>query len=95
MGWFDEQIKQRIRNDRDAFSGAFAEMSGVIMGKSILNADFFDDTRLAKDAVDEILKYYHVPMQELPVNVKEINDVLEFLFRPSGIMRLNVILDGT
>ena len=95
MGWFYEQIKQRIRNDRDAFSGAFAEMSGVIMGKSILNADFFDDTRLAKDAVDEILKYYHVPMQELPVNVREINDVLEFLLRPSGIMRRNVILDGT
>ena len=94
MGWFDEQIKQRMRNDDNAFSGAFAEMSGVIMGKGALDGDFYDDTKLAKDAIEEILKYYHIPMQELPVNVKEINDVLEFLLRPSGIMRRTVVLDG-
>lgn len=94
MGWFDEQIKQRMRNDDNAFSGAFADMSSVIMGKGILEGDFYDNTKMAKDAVEEILKYYHIAMQELPVNVKELNDVLEFLLRPSGIMRRTVVLEG-
>lgn len=94
MGWFDEQIKQRMRNDDNAFTGAFADMSSVIMGKGVLGGDFYDDTKQAKDAIEEILKFYKIPMQELPVNVKEINDVLEFLLRPSGIMRRTVTLDG-
>jgi hypothetical protein len=95
VGWFDEQIKQRIKNDNDAFSSAFADMSGVIMGKKVLNGDFYDDTKRAKDAVGEILKFYHVPMQELPINVKDIDDVLEYLLRPSGIMRRTVTLSDT
>ena len=33
MGWFDEQIRQRIRHDNDVFSNAFADMSGVVMGR--------------------------------------------------------------
>ncbi len=92
MGWFDEQIKQRVKNDNDSLSSAFADMSGVVTGKKVLNGDFYDDTKRAKDAVGEILKFYHVPMQELPVNVKDIDDVLEYLLRPSGIMRRSVTL---
>ncbi|MDO4748206.1 MAG: NHLP bacteriocin export ABC transporter permease/ATPase subunit [Eubacteriales bacterium] len=92
MGWFDEQIKQRVQNDDNAFCSAFADMSSVVMGKKILDGDFYDDTKRAKDAVAEILKFYHVPMQELPVNVNDINDVLEYLLRPSGIMRRSVTL---
>ena len=33
MGWFDEQIKDRKRNDDDAFAEAFANMASAITGK--------------------------------------------------------------
>lgn len=92
MGWFDEQIKQRIENDNSSFSRAFSDMSSVVMGKNLFDGDGSDDTRMTKDAVEEILKYYHIPSQELPLNVKEIDDVLEFYFQPSGIMRRTVSL---
>ena len=92
MGWFDEQIKQRTKNDNDAFSSAFADMAGAVLGKKALDGDFCDETKRAKDAVGDILKYYHVPVQELPVNIKDINDVLEYLLRPSGIMRRSITL---
>ncbi len=94
MGWFDEQIKQRMQSDNDLFSSAFAEMSGIVMSKKLSGADFYDDTKQAKNAIEEILKYYHVPIQDLPVSVKDINDVLEYLLRPSGIMRRTVTLEN-
>ena len=36
MGWFDEQIRQRIQNDNDSFAEAFADMASVIMGKGAI-----------------------------------------------------------
>ena len=57
MGWFDEQIKQRMKNDNDAFSAAFAHMSGAVTGEKMLDGDFCDNTQRAKDAIGDILKY--------------------------------------
>ena len=94
MSWFDEQIKQRIRNDNNAFEDAFSQLSGVILGKK-LGAEYDDDTRQAKDALEDILKYYRVPMQEVPDSMSDIHDILEFLLRPSGIMRRTVELEGS
>ena len=45
MGWFDEQIKQRMLDDENAFSGAFAEMSAVITGRNPFDAAMADDAR--------------------------------------------------
>jgi hypothetical protein len=95
MGLYDEQIKQRIKNDEDNFEHSFANMSSVIMGPSVLSDLDFDDQNIAKDAIDEILRYYHVKSQELPYGLVDMNDQLEFLLHPSGIMRRNVTLDGS
>lgn len=93
MGWFDEQIKQRIRADDDAFSEAFASMAGVVMGRGI-EAAMLSDSQKTKGAVDEILKHYRVKPTELPDDVTDINEQLEYLLRPSGIMRRVVTLEG-
>lgn len=94
MGWFDEQIRQRIKNDNDSFSEAFADMSSVIMGESAMSAAMLNSSKQAKNAIDDILNFYHVAPQEIPDNVTDINDQLEFLLRPSGIMRRDIILSG-
>ena len=90
MGWFDEQIKQRMQNDDDAFQGAFAQMAGVVMGQKVALGD---GGQAAKDAIHEILKYYGVKPQELPDSLRDLNEQLEYLMRPSGIMRRTVILE--
>lgn len=94
MGWFDEQIKQRMINDENAFAGAFADMAGVVMGKNPFDEAFSDDTKRTADAVQQILDYYRVPSQELPPKLTGLNEILEFLLRPSGIMRRTVELTG-
>ena len=92
MGWFDEQIKDRKRNDDDAFAEAFANMASAITGKKI-EASLNNDRTVTKDAIDEILKYYHVKSREVPDGISDMNEQLEHLMRPYGIMRRTVKLE--
>lgn len=92
MGWFDEQIKDRKRNDDDAFAEAFANMASAITGKRI-EASLNNDRAVTKDAIDEILKYYHVKSREVPDGISDMNEQLEYLMRPYGIMRRTVKLE--
>ena len=92
MGWFDEQIRARKDADQTVFEDSFLEMAGAVMGRRISDA-LNDDRQIAADAIGEILKFYHVKAQEVPDSVRDMNEVLEFLLRPNGIMRRSVNLD--
>ena len=93
MGWFDEQIKQRIENDDEMFAEAFARMANLVGSEKIITS-FSDDRKLAEEAIGDILKYYHVRIREIPDKLKDINEVLEYLLCPAGIMRRTVKLSG-
>ena len=92
MGWFDEQIKQRKRNDDAIFSEAFVGIADAVLGSRQASV-YSTEEEKAEDAIGEILKYYHVKPREVPTSVKGLNDRLEFLLRPYGIMRRRVKLD--
>jgi len=92
MGWFDEQIKERKRNDDAVFAEAFAGIADAVMGSRI-SAAFASDEARARSAIDEILHYYRVKPREVPDSVKGLNDTLEYLLRPYGIMRRSVNLE--
>jgi len=93
-GWFDEQIKDRIRYDGEGFQNAFAQLSSVVLGKSVISAALNSDRLKTKNAIQEILKYYNTEAVELPEEVEDMNDQLEYLLRPTGIMRRVVKLQG-
>ena len=92
MGWFDEQIKDRMRADNEVFEDSFIRAAGVIMGRK-LSAAMNDQRQAATDAIGEILKCYHIKPREVPESITDMNDTLEFLLRPHGIMRRNVELE--
>lgn len=92
MGWFEEQIKQRKENDDNVFSDSFVNLAGAVMGSKI-SAALNDNRRITKDAIDEILKYYHVKSREIPDHIRDMNEQLEYLLRPYGIMRRIVHLE--
>lgn len=69
MGWFDEQIKLRKQSDDDAFADSFVKMAGAVMGEKVL-ASLNDDRIVAKNEIDEILKFYHVKSREVPVPLR-------------------------
>lgn len=93
MSWFDEQLQNRARNDSDAFSESFARMARIVMGRKA-PAPGASDQRRSQDAIGEILKYYHVKAEPLPEGIIELDDQLEYLLRPSGVMRRPVQLEG-
>ena len=92
MGWFDEQIRQRKQNDDDVFADSFVNMAAAVLGSKVTGC-LSDGSAAAKSAIDEILKYYHVKSREVPDNIKDTNEQLEYLMRPYGIMRRTVRLE--
>ena len=91
MGWFDEQIKQRKQNDQDVFTDAFINIAGAVMGSRV-SAALNDERQQTKNAFDEILRFYHINTKEIPDNIMDRNEQLEYLLRPHGIMRRRVTL---
>lgn len=91
MGWFDEQIKLRKQNDDEVFAESFMNLAGSVMGSKIAEA-LKDDRQTTQNAIDEILKFYHVRTREIPDGIKEREEQLEYLLRPYGIMRRTVKL---
>ena len=94
MGWFDEQIKQRKQSDDALLAEAFAGITDAVLG-SRLSSAYQNDEAKAKNAIDEILRFYRVKPREVPDSVKGLEDRLEYCLRPHGIMRRRVELpDG-
>ena len=92
MDWFDDQIHARKAADQADFMDSFRYLAGAVMGRSVTEA-LGNDREVAADAIGEILKYYHVKPQELPQNIQDMNEALEYSLRPYGIMRRSVYLD--
>lgn len=92
MGWFDEQIRLRKKNDDSVFEEAFVGMADAVLGSKMSSA-FTSDEAKAQGAIEEILKFYKVKQREVPDSVKGLNDRLEYLLRPHGIMRRNINLE--
>lgn len=92
MGWFDEQIRERKKYDDELFSDAFADIAGAVLGTK-LSETLNDDRIVTKNAVDEVLKYYHIKPAEVPDEIKDADEQIEYLLRPNAIMRRTVHLD--
>ena len=94
MGWFDEQIRLRAETDQNAFGDAFLDLAGAVLGRSE-SRRMRDELLQAREALDEILKYYHSKPTDVPDTVKSPEEQLEYILRPLGLMTRDVHLtDG-
>ncbi|MBO4373837.1 MAG: ATP-binding cassette domain-containing protein [Lachnospiraceae bacterium] len=93
MGWFDEQIRLRKISDEEAFTESFINIAGSVMGSKV-SMLLFDERQVIKNAIDEILKYYHVKSSEIPAEITELTAQLDYVLRPHGIMYRSVTLSG-
>ncbi len=92
MGWFDKQIRQRMKSDRDVLEDSFVRLAGAVLGGR--SAKRLEDRFLvAREELDEILKYYHCKAPDVPDNIKNTDDQLEYILRPLGIMTRPVKLE--
>lgn len=91
MAWFDEQIRERQRKDEEVFADSFITMAGAVMGSKFAAA-LNDERTRAITAIDQILHYFHIKNREVPSNITDKSEQLDYLLRPSGIMRRTVTL---
>ena len=91
MGWFDEQIRLRKLNDEELLEESFLEMAGAVMGRE-LQASLESSRIRTKNAIDAILQSMHVRSRDIPDDVTDLNDQLDYLLEPHGIMRRAVYL---
>ena len=92
MGWFSEQIQQRAENDQNVLEDSFFRMASVVMAK--WDADRLEDGLvIAREALDDILKFYHQKPVEIPETITDVQEQLEYVLRPTGLMIRDVELE--
>ena len=92
MGWFDEQIRQRKLSDQELFEDSIFCIAASVLGKSGTGA-LNDERIVTRAAIEDVLKYYHYKCPEIPENITDADEQLEYCLRPRGLMRRNVRLE--
>lgn len=92
MDGFDGQLRARQKNDEALLEHAFANISDAVFGSRTADR-FKTDAEKVKNAIDEILVYYHAATREVPEEIQDLDEQLEYLLRPHSIMRKNVTLE--
>ncbi|MBQ4469028.1 MAG: ATP-binding cassette domain-containing protein [Synergistaceae bacterium] len=87
-GWFDEQLRTRMRSDLDSFANAFGSIAESITGKKVFNPDG------SSNAIEDIARFYNIPGRVLKENKDEGDFRLRLskIFTSQGIMLREVIL---
>ncbi len=91
MGWFEEQIKSRIKQDNEVLSDSFADVIGSVIGRKHASA-LRDDSFITKDALEEIIKFFRLKNVEIPNRIDNPEEHLDYIIRPHGIMKRPVKL---
>ena len=93
MSWFEEQLRSREESDSANFADAIDSIAGAVMGKRLCDA--LSQNEIASSAIEEVLKYYHCRSrnEEIPPQIKSVEDQIEFRMRPFGIKHRTVTLD--
>ncbi len=91
MGWFSNQIEERRAADQRLLEESFVRVAGVVLGRQMAER-ISNDRIVTKNAIDEILKYYHCKPGELPESIESFEAQLDRELRPHGLMRRSVEL---
>lgn len=93
MSWFEEQLRYREESDNADFADAIDSIANAVMGNRLCDALSQDE--IAGSAIEEILKFYHckTKTEELPPQIKTVDEQIEYRLRPFGIKSRTVTLD--
>ena len=92
MGWFDEQIRERIRSDQSVFEDSFLQIADAVLGNGAAQ-QYQDKLEITQEALDDILKYYHCKPANIPDGIEDVEEQMEYALRPVGLMTRRVLLE--
>lgn len=91
MGWFDDQIKLRKKNDHDGYENTLMNIAGAVTGSKKAGA-FSDEKEQGDSVINEILKAYRLQPADIPAKLKTLEERLDHALHPYGIMKREVEL---
>ncbi|MDD3214293.1 MAG: NHLP bacteriocin export ABC transporter permease/ATPase subunit [Eubacteriales bacterium] len=94
MGWFDEQIKQRMEMDEDDMRSAFENLASVVSDEPLFGASPGVDRRRLQVLMDELLRYYREKSVDLPETVTDVDQAVAQVLRVSSMTQRKVSLTG-
>lgn len=92
MGHFENQIEERRNAEQQLLEDSFVKIAGIVMGRK--SAEKLSDERIiTKNAIDEILKYYHYKPVDVPESIEKPSEQLKYCLRPYGLMSRTIELE--
>ena len=90
---YEELIKERIEYDDDSLNDACERMSKAVTRHGAKSHFNFDSKGSGtKDAIGILLSYYNVKDVVIPAKLETLDEMLEYVLQPRGIMRRRVRL---
>ena len=91
MGWFDEQIEDRKRQERKLLADSYERLHLTVTGHK--SGDSFLEGEDVNDALETLLKYFGIRERTIPRRLKGLEEKLDYLLSASDIMYRKVTLE--
>ncbi|MGE5544090.1 MAG: NHLP bacteriocin export ABC transporter permease/ATPase subunit [Bacillota bacterium] len=91
---YDDQINIRRENDQRMMEGALSDLLSVLGIVGTGGGETPVEKQAVRDALGKILRSLGARIPEVPDNLPDVNAELEYMLRPSGVMRRRVELVG-
>lgn len=95
MSWFREQLIQRKNKDQEVLKNAFYGLASVVVGKSAMADALAQSSKRTHEELSKICGYFRVKAREILPGVEGLNDQIDYVMQPSGILNRKIKLTGT
>lgn len=93
MGIFEEQLRERLKRDDAELSHSIDDVIDSLRGKSRYHADGTSMENLRHE-LELICQFYKVDIPSKFHDTKDVNEFIDYMTHPSGIMHRRVMLEG-
>ena len=93
MGIFEEQLRERLKRDDAELSHSIDDVIDSLRGKSRYHADGTSMENLRHE-LELICQFYKVEIPSEFHDTKDVNEFIDYMTHPSGIMHRRVMLEG-
>ncbi len=91
MDLFGDQITERRKADMELLEDSFQSIAGVVLGESTADRIVAEHI-VAKEALDEIFKYYHLKPVEVPMEIVTSEEQMDYCLRHHGMQSREIKL---
>ena len=92
MGWFDEQIEYRKKQERRLLSDSFEKLELTVTGHK--SSGSFVEGADVQGAIEALMKYFGIRSLEIPAKLKTLEEKLDYMLSASDIMYRKVSLES-